>query len=536
MHKTLLPFSQIPQVSKMDLAYVSDDERLEPFYVHRPSAVGLKVAAQACAGRSYPRADLVAVLEKQYSNLPKQPKVQQNITALASATTYCVTTAHQPTLLLGPLYFVYKALSTIRLAEETEAQLGEGRRTVPVFVLGSEDHDLEELNHAQLFGKTLQWSPAESGAVGSMSARSLLPVLEELRALLGESETAQALYTRVERCYRSVSSFAEATQALLHEFMGKYGLVVLNMNDPLLKKHAISIFEAELLEKTAHRLVGESIAALSAMGFKAQAQPREINLFYMLPGIRERIVETAEGYKVLNTDLHFTQTAMLAELREHPERFSPNVVLRPLFQELILPSLAYVGGGGELAYWLERKMLFEHFQVPFPMLVRRHSALLLDADAQRKLAKLGFSAHQFFAETDSLVRQYVEKNAAAEVHLDAEIAAAKDLYTRLAQKAKVIDPTLEKAVLAEQTKTVASLEHWQGRLVRAEKHKHEVAIGQLRALKEKLFPKTSLQERHDNILPYLLKYGDGFLDELYAHFTPFENAFLILTSNSSSTP
>jgi bacillithiol biosynthesis cysteine-adding enzyme BshC len=528
MHKTLLPFSQIPQISKTDLAYVSGDERLSPFYTYRANAAELKAAAQVRAGRSYPRADLVAVLEKQYSALPLHHKVQQNIAALAADSTFCVTTAHQPTLLLGPLYFVYKALSAICLAEEAERQLGNGTRTVPVFVLGSEDHDLEELNHVRLFGKTLKWTPAETGAVGSMGASSLRTVLEELRTLLGESEAAQHLYARVERCYGSAGSFAEATQALLHELMGKFGLVVLNMNDPLLKKHAIPIFEAELLDKTAHRLVRESIAALSALGFKAQAQPREINLFYMLPGIRERIVETAEGFEVLNTDLRFTKTEMLATLREHPERFSPNVVLRPLFQDMVLPSLAYVGGGGELAYWLERKTLFAHYQVPFPMLVRRHSALLLDADAQRKLAKLGFGAAQFFADTDALVRQYVEKNAAAEVHLDAEIAAAKDLYAQLAQKAKAIDPTLEKAVLAEQTKTVAGLEHWQGRLIRAEKLKHETAIGQLRALKEKLFPGGGLQERHDNVLPYLLKYGDGFLDGLHEVFLPFEDGFLLV--------
>jgi bacillithiol biosynthesis cysteine-adding enzyme BshC len=501
---------------------------LASFYAHKPLATELKAAAQARAGRSYPRADLVAVLEKQYLALPEHPKVRQNISALASDSTFCVVTAHQPALLLGPLYFVYKALSAIRLAEEAEAQLGGGARVVPVFVLGSEDHDLEELNHAKLFGKLLQWLPSETGAVGSMSAQSLRPVLDELRALLGESEAAQALYARVERCYDPANSFAEATQALLHDLFGKYGLVALNMNDPVLKKHAIPIFEAELLDKAAHRLVGESIEALTALGFKAQAQPREINLFYMLPGIRERIVETAEGYEVLNTDLRFTKTALLEELRTCPERFSPNVVLRPLFQDMVLPSLAYVGGGGELAYWLERKSLFEHFQVPFPMLVRRHSALLLDADAQRKLAKLGFEATQFFAETDTLVRQYVEKNAAAEVHLDAEIAAAKDLYAQLAQKAKAIDPTLEKAVLADLTKTVAGLEHWQGRLVRAEKQKHETAIGQLRSLKEKLFPNGGLQERSDNILPYILKHGDAILDELHAQFTPFENAFLLL--------
>lgn len=195
---------------------------------------------------------------------------------------------------------------------------------------------------------------------------------------------------------------------------------------------------------------------------------------------------------------------------------------------MVLPNLAYVGGGGELAYWLERRAQFEHFEVPYPMLVRRNSALWLDRDASKKLAKFGFTPAQFFGDTEALVRDFVEKNASGEVSLKLEINDLKQIYDRMAAKATAVDPTLEKAVRADEVKAVASLEQWQGRLVRAEKQKHEVTLNQMRALKEKLFPNNGLQERTDNFMPYLLKYGEAFLAELKAALQPFEAGFVIL--------
>lgn len=534
MRKSILPFSQVPQFSKTDVAYAQGDERLASFYAHTPSLECFQQILTERAARNYPRRELVAALQRQYQHLPKSEIVQRNIEALGEVNTFTIVTAHQPSLLLGPLYFVYKALTTINLAESVETQPGTGGRIVPVFVLGSEDHDIEEVNKANLFGKKLVWEPGETGPVGSMGTGSLAAVLDPLRGILGDSASANTLFKRVERCYQA-HDFAAATQALLHEFLGRFGLVVLNMNDLALKKHFIPVIKAELEAQVAQHLVGESIARLNNLGFKAQATPREINLFYMLPGLRERIVALPSpantdtpAFQVLNTELVFTQKEILEEAEKYPERFSPNVVLRPLYQEMVLPNLAYVGGGGELAYWLERKSLFEHFGVPFPMLVRRHSVLWLDQDAGKKLEKFGFSPAQFFWETESLVRAYVEQNTEGELSLELEIKALKVLFEQIAEKAKAVDPTLEKAVLADSTKAVAGLEHWQSRLVRAEKQKHETTLNQLRALKEKLFPSNGLQERHDNFLPYVLRYGDDFIDDLKTHLVPFDQGFAIL--------
>jgi uncharacterized protein YllA (UPF0747 family) len=219
---------------------------------------------------------------------------------------------------------------------------------------------------------------------------------------------------------------------------------------------------------------------------------------------------------------------MDAELQAYPERFSPNVVLRPLYQETILPNLAYIGGGGEIAYWLERKAQFEHFGVNFPMLVRRNSVLWIDRASSQKMERLGIGFQQLFQETDLLVRQFVATQSTAPLDLNKEIQELSDIFERVRAKAVQVDPTLEKAVLAESVKQTKVLEQLESRIIRAEKHKHETAVNQLRALREKLFPNNGLQERHYNFLMFYLQYGEDFFQMLKRHLHPLENGFLVI--------
>lgn len=527
MLKTLLAFEKVPQLAKTDIAYAMGDPKLKPFYSYEPTLASFEAVIAARATFQTPRAALVQVLKEQYHKIPAEALVNQHIEQLLAADTYTVTTAHQPALFLGPLYFVYKAITTITLAEAAAKETG--KTVIPVFVLGSEDHDLEELNHISLFNKTLTWEPNESGAVGSMRTDQVQPLLDQLKDILGTSDFAVEIFAQLEQAYTQSDDFASATQALLHALFGRFGLLVLNMNHPVLKREFIPLMRQELLEQTSQSLVSATADALNAAGFKTQASPRAINLFYLDKGLRERIVLEDGIYKALNTNLVWSEAEILDLLEKHPEHFSPNVVLRPLFQELVLPNLAYVGGGGELAYWLERKTQFETLGIPYPMLVRRNSVLWLDKDAQKKLQKFGFTASEFFEDTDLLVRRFIETNASGEINLQPEIQAIAQVYEQLAAKAAAIDPTLDKAVRADASKTTAALEQWQARLMKAEKQRHEVTLNQLRALKEKLFPGNGLQERSENFLAYYLKYGPGYFDTLKGALQPFDSGFIILS-------
>jgi bacillithiol biosynthesis cysteine-adding enzyme BshC len=529
MMKSILPYGQVSQLAHTDVAYASGHPDLLPFCACTPGLDAFPALLEARARYPVARQVLTEVLTAQYASVAAGKAVRDNLHALGHADTYTVTTAHQPALFTGPLYTIYKAISTIRLATAAQKALGPPYRVVPVFVMGSEDHDLEELNHARLFGKTISWTPDQTGPVGAMTTDTLDGPLSELHTLLGDSEPAKALFDRVRSAYAPGQTFAEATRRLLNDLLGQHGLLVISLESPALKRLFIPVIKDELLHQTAQAKVTETIEALEALGYKAQAPPRPINLFYMMPGLRERITLEDGHYTVLHTKYRFTTEEMLREAEQFPERFSPNVLLRPLYQEMVLPNLAYVGGGGELAYWLERKAHFGHYGVPFPMLVRRHSVLWLDKDSIRKRVKFGFRPEQLFLDTDALVRNYVAAQADAALSVTDEVEAVQEAYKRLSLKAKEVDPTLEKAVLADGVKAEQALRHWESRLLRAGKQRHEVSVQQIRMLKDKLFPgNNGLQERSDNVLPYLLKHGQGFLDTLMAHLEPFDPGFVVL--------
>lgn len=527
MHLHRLPFQQIPQLSNKDIAYASANPALRPFYQYE---VSIEAFEQIIEDKKKDRTDrelLVKVLQEQYTRYDAGAKTLANIAALGDEHTYTITTAHQPSLLTGPLYFIYKCFSTINLAESLN-QAYSGYRFVPVFVLGSEDHDFEEINHIQLFGKKFQWENEERGPCGKMSAKSLLPLLASLSATLGTSDNAQEIMGLVEEAYTAHETFGAATVHLVSKLFSAYGLVVLDMNHAGFKHKFEPYMRRELLEQASRGLIESTTGELEAAGFSGQAHARDINLFYMRDQLRERIVLEQGQYKVLNTNYSFTQEEILEELAQHPEHFSPNVIMRPLFQECILPNLAYIGGGGEIAYWLERKAQFAYFGINFPMLIRRNSVCWIDKNTGKRLEKLGLRIEDLLEDTETIIRRYVQAHTAAELSLKDEKTAVEMVFKGIGQKALKIDATLEKAVLAEAAKQIKSLEQLEDRLLRAEKQRHEVEINQLRALREKLFPGNGLQERHDNLLPYFLAYGWDFFRILKENLDPLEPGFIVI--------
>lgn len=531
MNVTRIPFQSTPGIAPRDLAYIQLHPALRPFYVHEPAIEAFSNAIEARKSHPVDRELLVRVLENQYEAFTRRSAASTaQIAKLAQPDTFTVATAHQPSLLLGPLYFIYKAVSTINLAQRL-ASAYPAYTFVPMFVLGAEDHDFEEINHAHLFGKTIAWQSGEQGATGMMSTAALAAVLEELTAVLGAGDAAAESLARIRAAYEGHGRYGLATAQLIDSFLGEKGLLVIDMNVPELKRAFLPVMQRELMESPSRTLVEATQAEVqTALGFGPQAHARDINLFYLRPGLRERIERQPEGhFTVVNTDLHFSEAEMQAELEQYPERFSPNVVVRPLYQESILPNLAYVGGGGELAYWLERRAQFEHFGIPFPVLIRRNSALWIDQGAVKRMDKLGLSLTDLLEDTDALIRKYIAKHSSGALSLAEEKASFAQIFEQIAAKAEAHDPTLAKAVMAEYARQSKVLESLEDRLLRAEKQRHEVAVNQIRALKDKLFPGNGLQERHDNFLPYWLRGGEAWLDALLSELDPLTDGLVVFS-------
>jgi bacillithiol synthase len=528
MKITHTPFAHFPMLAKMDLAYAQLDASLSPFYVYKPKIESFKQVILDKSKEKIDRKTLVSTLKRQYKSFNTEGVASQNILSLLEEKTFTVTTAHQPSLMTGPLFFIYKIFSTINLSRQLKTAYPE-YNFVPIFVIGGEDHDFDEVNSINIFNKKITWENEEKGAVGMMKTDTLSAVLTELKSVLGESPNAVAIFNIIEKNYTQHAVYQDATQNLLNDLFGKYGLVVLNMNDAELKRLFIPFIKKEITEHVSKPLVEKAQQALNDLGFKSQAFTRDINLFYLRENIRERIVLEDGKYKVLNTDYHWDSLdSILKEVEDTPQYFSPNVVLRPLYQELVLPNLAYIGGGGELAYWLERKEQFAAFGVNFPMLIRRNSVMWIDKNSNDKLTKLNLEWQSLTLDTEQVIKDFLSKNASEPLSMEAEKEQIRNLFEVVLTKAKAVDATLEKSVLAESAKVIQSLEIIESKLMKAEKQKNETTLNQIRQLAQKFFPNGGLQERSDNFLPYYLKHGETFFDVLNENLNPLEKGFVVI--------
>ena len=264
---------------------------------------------------------------------------------------------------------------------------------------------------------------------------------------------------------------------------------------------------------------------LNSKGYKIQVTPREINLFYLDNQLRERIVYENGMYNILNTEIKFSEAEILNLVESNPEKFSPNVVLRPVYQEEILPNLAYIGGPGEIAYWLQLKSNFDRLNVFFPLLLLRDSFLILNKSASKTISKLNIDISDLFKDIHELKKELVKKWAGNELKLDDELSKIEKIVLTI--KDKTDDKSLYGAIEAEYAKINKGLINLEKRIHKAEERKHDTALNQLDKLKDKLFPNGAPQERHENVLNYYLNNPD-FIDQVFKHSDVIDNSLKIL--------
>ncbi|NSL85487.1 bacillithiol biosynthesis cysteine-adding enzyme BshC [Chitinophaga sp. Mgbs1] len=523
-----IPYGKTGYFNPLVTDFLAEEAQIRPFYTYSPVHPDFAAAIQARQQFNTPRAALVAALEQQYKNLEPVTAVQENIQSLLQPQTFTVTTAHQPNIFTGYLYFVYKILQTVKLAENLRQQYPQ-HNFVPVYYMGSEDNDLEELGSIYLEGKSLSWAAGQEGPVGRMRPDGLEQLIDEVKNILGYAPHAAELITLLRNAYLEHNNIQDATLYLVHALFGRFGLVVLVPDNPDLKRLYLPVMKDELFQQASHNIVNATLEKLGEH-YKVQANPREINLFYLQDGLRERIVQEGDQWKVLHTPLKFDAAALEAELEAHPERFSPNVILRGMFQETVLPNIAFIGGGGEIAYWLELKQLFARYGVPYPVLLLRNSLLLVDEVSAQRMNKLELSITELFKSTDDIVNDFVKKYTNASLVLKDEYAAIEKLYDALEEKARSIDITLVASAGAERTRALKSIGKMEHKFLRAEKKKFAWQTDQIKQIKSRLFPGGSLQERKENFMPWYAAEGAGFFDRIIAALEPVTDKFLIITN------
>jgi bacillithiol biosynthesis cysteine-adding enzyme BshC len=468
------------------------------------------------------RKTLVSILQKQYLNVETSVLTKQNIDALSNTNTFTVTTGHQLNLFSGPLYFLYKIISTINLTSELKAKYPT-YNFVPIYWMATEDHDFEEINYFNFKGKKFRWNKESTGPVGRLSTDGLADFLEVYKLELGSSTNAETLKKLFKDSYLAHNNLADATRFLANALFGDYGLVILDADNADLKRNFIPFVKEELLHQSSHKLVLETAEKLKE--YTIQVNPREINLFYIEDNVRERILFEDGKYKVNHTKIEFSETEILTLLENHPEKFSPNVIMRPLYQEVILPNLCYIGGGGEIAYWLELKSYFESVKITFPMLLLRNSVLLATEKQAKKAEKLDLNWSDLFSKQAFLVDSKTNKLSEFSIdlaHLKEQLHQQFEMLYAIANKT---DESFIGAVKAQEKKQTKGLENLEKRLLKAQKRKLSDVLHRITDLQNELFPNQSLQERQTNFSEFYLEYGENLIPIIVKQLKPLNNIF-----------
>jgi len=527
-HCITIPFQKTGYFSKIICDYLDQKDTITPFYNNYPDLNGFKkqLEEKRLTVRALSRNILVESLKNQYKNLTTSDKVKANIQLLQKENTFTVTTGHQLNLFTGPLYFLYKIVSTINLTKQLKAEFPSDN-FVPIYWMASEDHDFEEINYFNFRDKKIRWNRESSGGVGRLSTEGLNEVLSVFSKEIGTPTNADYLKGLFKKGYLEHNTLSEATRFIANELFNKYGLVIVDGDDKKLKQVFAPIIEDELLNQTSYQKVSKTISKLEK-NYKIQVNPRDINLFYLTDGLRERILYENEVYKVNNTEISWSKGELTKHLYDKPERFSPNVIMRPLYQEMILPNLCYIGGGGELAYWFELKAYFEAVKVPFPILLLRNSAILISDKQKLKLEKLKISIEELFLGQQDLISKKIKEVSDLEIDFSKQRNFLEAQFNDLEKIAKQTDKSFIGAVKAQQKKQLNGLDRLERRLLKAEKRKHQELTHRIKKLQDELFPNQSLEERQRNFSEFYLEHGERLIPTLIETLDPLKIEFSIL--------
>lgn len=525
-----IPYRDTGYVSKIICDLFEGNKELRDFYGNSPTLGGLKkqLLKKQKSFSEYHRKILVSSLNEQYGPfLKKESLVFENIQSLSSEKTFTITTGHQLNLMTGPVYFLYKIISVLNLCKKLK-ETHSDYNFVPVFWMATEDHDFEEISYFNFNNKNFKWSREKAGAVGKFSLEGLDTLFTLFEKELGNSETANQIKKLIKKSYSNSATLVEATRRLVHSLFEKEGLVIIDGDNSALKELFVPIMEKELLSRSCLLHVGDTIDKIQQeydSSYAPQVNPREINLFYLTDEDRLRIVRTSKGFSNSENTMNWSTEELLEELKSFPERFSPNVLMRPLYQETILPNLCYVGGGGELAYWVELKAYFESQNEIFPVLLHRNAAVLVPKKVAKKIDRLELSPKDLFLKRSSLINKKVRQISNINLDLQGFKLALEDQFKDLEGLVNQTDATFEGALKAQKSKQFKGIDKLEQRLLKAQKRKLADQVSRLTLLHESLFPNQSLQERTVNFSEFYLNHGADLIPFLIKHLDPLSLKF-----------
>lgn len=515
-----VPLNDTGAFSGFFIDYIQQKEQLKPFYNKYPSLENFDSQLREKSGfSSSTRKVLQQAFKAQYQDFKLSEEVSKNIELIGEAKTFTVTTGHQLNIFTGPLFFIYKIVTVINMCRKLKSKHPD-HNFVPVFWMASEDHDYEEIKSFKLYGKKYVWETNQKGAVGRFDPSSIQKIFGDIPGDIGPFRDA----------YLRQPTLAMAVRSYVNELFGSDGLLVVDGDSPALKQCFKEVIADDLFKHTSKNIVDQTNASLEQLGYKVQVFVRDINLFFLDMGIRARIDKSNDDFTVVDSGFTFKAGEIKSLIETSPEKFSPNVILRPLYQEMILPNLAYVGGPAEMIYWLQLKGIFAHFKTPFPILLPRNFAMVAERNVMEKWKKTGLDLNDLFKEENFLFNHWTLKNTHHDLTVGKELQGSSGMFDALTQRAANIDKTLGPLVSAEATRVRHGLERIEKKMLKAEKRLHADRLRQIKEVKDALFPGGGLQERVDNFLGFYQK-DPEFIPKLLERLDPLDFRFNVLTND-----
>ena len=523
---TFIDYNDLPHgesgFSQLYRDYINDNPKVAQYFDNNFRSFDvLPKFAEMCSTRIQHRQILVDVLTEQNQQFGiTSEKTFENIRSLASDATFAVVTGQQVGMLTGPLYTIYKTVTSIKLARQL-SQTYPQFKFVPVFWLEGEDHDLQEVNHIRLLNSDAQpiecdylceGKPATKnyGAVGEITFdEHLVSFFESIDKILPHSEFKQPLIELLRTMYTQGTTFNRAFASLMNRLFDNEGLIFISSNDKRLKQLLSSIFIKELSEyPRVSQLIIEQSAELEER-YHAQIKTKALNLFFFHKGGRYFIEPREYDFSLRGTRHFIPKDEIIRLATEQPELFSPNVALRPICQDTILPTFIYVAGPSETAYFAQLKKVYRYFGMTMPIIYPRASITLIEEKLERIMEKYQLGINDFIGKKPEIEKKVLE--SVSEIKIDEMFLEASRRVADLASEMKFginyIDPTLIGALENTTLKIEQQLDVLKYKVVDAQKRKHEIALRQIAKVGNTIYPNANFQERELNIVHFINKHG-----------------------------
>ena len=522
-------FSDIPGHQNLFLDYLYEFENVSDFYPYdfRNRDNYLKIFKNILEKRSYLSADISQIISNQYSKINKSETTEGNIKKLSDKKTLAIVTGQQLGILGGPLYTFYKIITAIKLSRFLSERYND-YNFVPVFWLEGDDHDFNEVRAIKIidegnsllsigYKEEIEEDDAKQ-SVGHIKFDSTIQdFFDNLGKNLKDTEFKVQLLNELKDFYSEGKSFKEAFKDLIFKYFDEYGLIIFDPQEIEVKRLLKPIFKKEI---TDFRLHTEKLVHLSATLeelYHAQVKVKPVNLFLNYDGGRHSVEPVDNEFRLRRKRKSFTYDQLLELLENEPDKFSPNVLLRPICQDFLLPTAFYIGGPSEISYFAQIKPLYEFYDIVQPIIYPRSSATILESTIENILEKHSVQINDLFIDVENVKKKII--NSVAESSIDAMFDGltkqVETAFDQLKEKLIDLDKTIADASNRYRDKISGSINELKSKAEKAQQKKYEVTLRQIDKAAINLFPNTNLQERELNFVYYVNKYGNEFIKKIF---------------------